>query len=52
MILDTEEQREFLLRIVGLVGISGNMEEVKKALSKFEELVESIQKAVIGVAKS
>ncbi len=52
MIFDTEEQRELLLKIVGLVGISGNMEEVKKALSRLEELVESIQKAVIGVVKS
>lgn len=47
MILDSEEQQKILLKIVGLVGISGNIEEVKKTVSVFEQLTEAIQEAAV-----
>ncbi len=48
MVLDSKEQQEILLKIIGLVGISGNVEEVKKTLSVFEQLAQAIQTADIN----
>ncbi len=45
MTLDSKEQQGILLKIIGLVGISGNAEEVRKTLSVFEELIQAVEMA-------
>ena len=45
MTLDSKAQQELLLKIIGSVGISGNVEEVRKTLSVFEELVQVVEMA-------